>query len=135
MPADANKTLEEIYSDPFQFHGLINNHMVKMLSLTVDEMVAGALTRVMFSRERLERAKAALATVDVVGLQDHFSDCCEELHERFGFRMGAPVSVNRTETSPVASAFQERIAHDNALDVELYKFACELVEARRRERH
>ena len=35
-PKDRSKKLEEIYEDPLRFHGLIHNHMVKMLSLTVE---------------------------------------------------------------------------------------------------
>ncbi|GIU89464.1 MAG: hypothetical protein KatS3mg010_0563 [Acidimicrobiia bacterium] len=34
-----------------------------------------------------------------------------------------PELANRTEPVEVAPAFAERIAHDNALDVELYEFA------------
>ena len=68
-PEDAELTLEEVYDDDLRFHGLIHNHMTKMLSLTPEEMNEGVLTRVEFTPERLERAKERLAGVDVVGLQ------------------------------------------------------------------
>ena len=38
---------------------LVRNHMVKMLSLTVEEMTDGAMTNVDFDRHRLERASNA----------------------------------------------------------------------------
>jgi len=122
-PADRGKTLEEIYENRFRFNAFVHNHMVKMLSLTSDEMTRGALTRVVFTPDRLERAKAQLATVDLVGVQESFDAFCAALSARFGFRLGAPVFVNRTEPVLATAAFQRRIAQDNALDVELYEMA------------
>lgn len=135
-PADGHKRLEEIYEDPFRFHGLIHNHMVKMLSLTTAEMemTSGALTFVTFTPDRLERAKAQLERVDVVGLQPHFDEFCAELHDRFGFELGAPVFRNLSEPTFVSSAFRDRIAADNALDVELYEWATHHVASRKQRR-
>ena len=56
-PQDRERSFEAIYDDPLRFHGLIHNHMVKMFSLTSDEMTDGVLTRVDFTEDRLERAK------------------------------------------------------------------------------
>ena len=128
---DRNKPLEEIYADPFRFHGLVHNHMVKMFSLTPSEMTDGVLTRVDFSRDRLERAKERLATVDVVGLQERFDEFCEELTCRFGWRLGEPVRSNRTEATEASEAFRSRIAEDNSMDAELYDFARRLCKQRR----
>jgi hypothetical protein len=121
-PEDADRPLEDIYSDPLRFE-LVHNHMVKMFSLSVDEMTDGALTHVTFSRERLDRAKERLAAVDVVGVQEHFDDFCETLRLRYGWDLGAPLFMNRTKPVDVAEPFRRRIADDNALDVELYEFA------------
>jgi hypothetical protein len=126
-PQDRDKTLEEIYDDPARFHGLIHNHMVKMLSLTTSEMTRGALTVVVFTPDRLARAKAQLACVDVVGLQERFEDFCAELHHRFGIELGDPVVRNRTEPTVVSRSFRERIAADNAADIELYEWAQRLL--------
>ena len=38
------KPLEEIYADPIKFRCLIQNHMVKMLAITREEMTDGVLT-------------------------------------------------------------------------------------------
>jgi hypothetical protein len=122
-PEDRDKSLEEIYDDPFRYQGLIHNHMVKMFSLTTETMTAGALTRVDFQPHHLEAAKERLASVDVVGSQDRFEEFCAELQRRYGWELGPPEFANRTEPVEVGERFRARIAEDNAYDVELYEFA------------
>jgi hypothetical protein len=121
-PEDRDRSLEEIYEDPVRF-ALVHDHMVKMLSLSVNEMTDGALTPVEFDRDRLRRAQARLETVDVVGFQESFDDFCAQLTERFGWDLGPPIFMNRSEPVDVSDAFRKRIASDNALDIELYEFA------------
>ncbi len=129
--ADRARSLEEIYDDPSRFHGFVENHMTRMLSLTPAEIADRAmLTRVRMGRERLERAKEALARVDAVGLQERFEAFCDELSARFGWQLGEPEVVNASAPTEVSDAFRARIAEENALDVELYEFAKELVESR-----
>jgi Sulfotransferase family len=130
-PDESERSLETIYEDPLRFHGLIHNHMVKMFSLTTAEMTDGVLTRVEFTPDRLDRAKNALARVDVVGLQPTFDEFCESLTRRFGWNLGDLTHVNRTEHIEVSDAFRDRIAEDNAMDVKLYAFAQQLLEQRR----
>jgi hypothetical protein len=125
--ADRHKSLEEIYDDPFRFHGLAHNHMTKMLSLRPEEMTDGMLTRVDFDRDRLERAKEALAGIDAVGLKERLEDFCDELSARFGWRLGEPETVNTSAPVEVAESFRARIAEDNAFDIELYEFARRLL--------
>jgi hypothetical protein len=149
-PEDRHKPLEEIYSDPELFDGHVHNHMVKMFSLTPDEATARIdaghgrspwmLTRVEFTLERLERAKAKLASVDALGLQERFEEFCDELTRRFGWNLGPPEHLMRGD--PVAQSeamervpdrFRSRIAEDNAMDIELYEFGRRLYERRRAE--
>lgn len=123
-PADADKSLEEIYDDPFRFHGLAHNHMTKMLSLTLDEMTDDMLTHVEFTPERVAGAKAALEGIDVVGVQDRFDDFCHALNDRFGWSLSdRPRFANRTEPVEVSASFRERIAADQWADTELYELA------------
>jgi hypothetical protein len=131
MGAHAATPLEPLYDDPTLFRWLVQNHMVKMLSLDVREMTHGALTIVPFARERLAIARQRLATIDVVGLQEEFEDCCQEIESRFALRLGSPLFVNLTRHQPVSPEFRTRIARDNVLDVELYESARELVHTRR----
>lgn len=126
-PADKDKPLEEIYEDPFRYDSLLHNHMVKMFGLTTDEMTDGMLTTVDFTPELLERAKAGVETIDVLGVQEDFEGFCAQLEARFGWPLGAPFHANRTDAVDVDSAFRARIAADNAMDVELYEHACRIV--------
>ncbi len=132
-PNEKDQPLEALYEDPMRFHGLIHNHMVKMFSLSPEEILAGGgvLNHVdPFTRERLDEAKARLASVDVLGLQDHYEDFCRELTERFGWQLGPTVRANTTKPVAVDPVFRRRIAADNALDVELYEHARALWESR-----
>jgi hypothetical protein len=130
-PADREAPLEAIYDNSFRFHGLVHNHMVKMFSLTPEDMTDGVLTRVQFTPERLALAKERLASVDALGLQRDLEEFCDELSRRFGWRLGEPLHANRTEAFEVSDAFRARIAEDNAMDVELYEFAERIYEERR----
>jgi len=129
-PADADLTLEEVYDDELRFHGLIHNHMTKMLSLTPDEMTDGVLTRVEFTTERLERAKERLAGVEVVGLQEEFDAFCAELSERFGWTLDDRLSPKQKPPLELEPGFRDRILEDNAHDFELYDFGRRLVAER-----
>jgi hypothetical protein len=132
-PGDQDVPLEAVYGDEFRFRSMVHNQMVKMFSLTVDEMTGGMLTTVDFTPQHLERAKQRLGDVDVVGLQERFEPFCDELERRYGWDLGPPLVANRTAPTDVTSSFRARIAADNALDVELYEHARELVADRRRE--
>jgi hypothetical protein len=113
---------------------IIRNHMVKMLSLTVDEVTSAALVMpVEFDQARLERAKANLRDrIDVFGLQEQFDAFCADISNRFGWDLGVPRFANRTQRSPVSDALRERIVEDNRADGELYDFARQLWEERRK---
>jgi hypothetical protein len=129
-PADRNKSFEEIYEDQFRFDSLIHNHMVKMFTLTKEDMTDGMLTKVDFTLDHLERAKQRLATVDVLGLQEHFEEFCAELTRRFGWDLGEPLWANRTQPADFSPELVERIERDNALDIEFYGFARSLYRER-----
>jgi hypothetical protein len=130
--ASEDTPLIEIYEDPFRFRHMIQNHMVRTLSLSPEEMMDhdGVLTPVPYTRERLERAKEALAHLDLFGLQDRFEEVCDELSRRFGLEFARPVWSNTTEPTAVPDGLADRIAEDNALDMELYRFGRDLYEER-----
>ena len=119
-------TLEEIYDDPLR-QLMIRNHMVKMLSLRTDEMTDGVLSSCDFTPARLERAKEALTTIDVVGIQSRFDQFCAALERRFGWSLGPETIANRSRPAApdeVSDEFRARILEENAADVALYEFAC-----------
>jgi hypothetical protein len=130
--ATEDTPLVEIYEDPFRFDAMIHNHMVRMLSLAPDEMGPGdgVLATVPYTSERLDLAKAALKGLDLFGLQEHFDEFCTELGQEYGLDVGAPLRVNVTAPAPTPTGLEERIANDNALDMELYEYARRLYEER-----
>ena len=65
-----------------------------------------------------------------MGLQERFDEFFGWLIARFGWQLGEPETLNTTDPVDVPQSFRDRIAEDNALDVELYEFAEELVESR-----
>ena len=122
--------LREIYEDA-GLRDIIRNHMVKMLSLTVEEMGAAPLTQsVAFDDARLDRAKRNLEGIDVVGLQERFDDFCAELEARFGWDLGPPRFANRTAHRPAPDGLREQITADNEMDAELYRHAVRLIDER-----
>jgi len=126
-PRFRDASLEEVYADPVCRDGLIRDHMVRMLSLRVDEMTDGALTRIEVDDDRLAVAKANLAErIDVLGLQEHFEELCADLARRFGWDLGPAQFANRTSPGDASPALRARIREDNAKDVELYAFAADL---------
>ena len=130
VAGDRHLSLTEIYEDPFRFHGLVHNHMVKMFSLTAQEMTAGALTPVEFTEERLDAAKKGLETVDVIGVQEDYPGFCTQLRRSFGWRLGKERHLNRSQSDAPEAELAERIRTDNAHDIELYRFALELITRR-----
>ena len=125
------RTFEDIYADE-SLTDIIRNHMVKMLSLTIDELESAPLVMpVEFDHTRLEQAKSNLRDrIDVFGLQEHFDDFCADVSSRFGWDLGAPRFANRTQRAPVSDALRRQIAEDNAFDMELFDFAQQLWEER-----
>ena len=78
--------------------GLVRDHMVRMLSLTVEEMTAGALTQVVVDESRLKQAKENLvARIDVMGIQEEFEQFCDQLSTRFGWDLGPAHVANQTD--------------------------------------
>lgn len=126
-PRLADHSLEEVYADPVTTSGLVTNHMVKMLSMTVEEMTDGALSPITVDDTHLARARERLEhDIDVMGLQEHFDAFCADLEAAFGWDLGPPLFMNRTAPAPGSAALREQIRADNAADIRLHRFAVEL---------
>jgi hypothetical protein len=86
--------------------------------------------------ERLARAKQNLATVDVVGVNEAFSDFIAELRRRFGWWADGSEYDARANVSSepwvATEALRARIAREGANDQALYDHARELIAARAR---
>ncbi len=131
-PQFAESALEEIYEDPLCREALLRNHMVRMLSMTTDEMTDGVLTQVPVDDTRLETARRNLHDrIDTVGVQEDFEAFCRVLTARYGWKLGPSHRANQTAPVETSDAFRQRIAVDNAMDAELYRSAVELWQKRK----
>ena len=127
--ADWDLTLEKMYEEPAHvghFRHFTGNHMVKMLSLRTKEMTEGMLTLVDLDRDRLDRAKEALAEMDEFGFQEDLEGFAQRLERLWGWRLGDPRHDHPTKPIEVSASLRARIAEDTALDRELYEYAREL---------
>lgn len=129
-PRFAEMSMTDAYAVPQNLFGAIHNQMVKMLGMTTSELTAGAMSFVVCNEDHLARAKSVLDAMDVVGVQPDFSAFIAELEHTYGWDVGEPAHVNTTSPVPVDPEFTARIAHDSALDVELYRYAQQLVAER-----
>jgi hypothetical protein len=71
--------------------------------------------------------RSTLIRIETFGLQEEFEEFCQELAARFGWDLGEPAMfANRTAAAGASDVLRERITHDNAFDVQLYRFARDL---------
>lgn len=132
-PRFAEAELEEIYEDPVSTGELLRNHQVKMLGMTLDEMVDGALSPIEVDQRRVEAACTNLEhRIEVMGLQEEFEGFCDHLAATFEWDLGPSVFMNRTKAAPSSEALRRRIASDNEPDLQLYDFARDLWNRRTR---
>lgn len=130
----AARTIEEIYENPFVFDPLIHNHQTKIFSMTPADDPQTYMDVIDVDHTRLELAKANLAEVDVLGVIERFDDFLDEVEASFGWTIVRGARKNatpETDLAPIAPSLRRRIAEDNAIDMELYEHARELVELRR----
>jgi len=84
------------------------------------------------SQEQLERAKDNLRSCAVVGLTERFDETLLLLRKTFGWKMPFYQRINVNRRRPPAEELPPetlaQILADNALDTELYQFACDLFE-------
>jgi len=128
-PTKRPLSLEQIYDGPYDFPLLIRNYQTKLFAMRLtDEAPDRAhLADIEIDAERLEAAKANLATVDVIGLQHRFGEFLRQLEHRYGWTFGAEHQQRvATEDWPVSASLRQRIVDDNQVDLEFLGFAEEL---------
>ena len=116
----------EAYSVPQNLFGNLHNQMVKTLGMAAEENTAGILTFLPCTELHLERAKAALESMAVVGVQSDYAGFLEDLTDTFGWKVGKPVRTNTTVSEPVDQSFLDLVARDNHLDAALHDHAAEM---------
>jgi hypothetical protein len=130
-------SLEEVYEQPLVFDPLVLNHQTKLFSMTEADEPGGYMHPIDVDDRRLQLAKQNLAEVDVVGITERYDAFIDEVTRRYGWRVSADARLNAApvdEGFEVSDALRRRIAEDNAIDVELYEFARQLIAERGRSR-
>ncbi len=129
----ASWPLEQVYEHPDNFEPLIHNHQTKIFSMTVDDPLDTFRDVIEIDDARLELGKRNLERLDVLGVNERYSDFLDDVDARFGWRVPVGARVNKARADDdrvVSDAFRRRIAEDNAYDVALYDHALALVAAR-----
>jgi hypothetical protein len=150
-PAGGPRSIEAIYDQPSMRRTLIQDYQAKLFGMSRDDWSQqvtnirmlhperehpGHLAHMMaipVDDDRLARAKANLARIDLLGLQHDLGALLDVLRDRYGWSI--PQEHRHRQSAPgpdVPESFRRRIAADNPADVELWEAAVELVEERRR---
>jgi hypothetical protein len=137
QPYMASQSVEEVYADPIVFEPLIHNHQTKIFSMRASDAPDSYMDVIDVDRSRLAIAKDNLERIDVLGLTERYDDFLDEVAARFGWDVERDARANATpadDIQPVGESLRRQIAVDNALDVELYEHAQQLLDLRRSRR-
>jgi hypothetical protein len=119
-------SLEEIYEDPWQRAIAISNYQTKVFAMTPDDPVHSIMDGLEIDERRLAIAKANLAAVDIVGLNDRYDEFLAAVTRHFGWT-SFPVPDQRvSQPTPVPRSLARRIADDNPFELEFYEYARDL---------
>ena len=132
-PPGEGLTLEEIYANPLVYESLILNHQTKIFSMTADDTLDTYMDVIDVDQRRLALAKQNLTKVDVVGVTEKYNDFLDILAKRTGWDIQRQLRKNETppeDIGPVSDDLRRQIAADNAIDIEFYEYAKELIASR-----
>jgi hypothetical protein len=119
--------LEEIYERDLVRAAFVDNFQTKQFAFTREDAPESCLTALEIDHDRLRIAMSNLDSVDVVGTTERFDAFLNEIRRRFGWRAAELGNRNVSrERWDVSTAFRDRIAHDNRLDIAFYEHAKEL---------
>jgi len=130
-PEFAKASLEQIYDNEEIFPGQILNHQTKIFAVPVDSDILEGFRPFHVGEEEFERAKKHLEMVDVIGIQEDMPAFLRALSSRFGWTiLDEDVRENVGNKQKVSPGLRQRIAEDNAIDIEFYRYARQLIEQR-----
>lgn len=137
LPKWASFTLEEVYAHPRVHEPLVLNHQTKIFSMRASDQPDSYMDVIHVDEARLALAKENLANVDIVGLTERYDDFLDQVEARFGWAVEREAVANATpadDDAPISDELRRQIIEDNAIDLELYEYAKQLVEGRRARR-
>jgi hypothetical protein len=130
-PERSGLSLEEIYDHPFDFPCFIHNHQAKVFAMTLDDKLESFMDRIEMTPQRLETAKEHLASVDLLGLQERSDEILDLVARRYGWTVDVVADQHvSTGDWEIPAGLLERIAEDNAADIEFYEYGRRLYDDR-----
>jgi hypothetical protein len=124
-------TLDQLYDDDNMFPRLIHNHQTKLFSITAADRPQSYRDEISVDGARLRLAQQNLERVDLIGLTERYGEFVATARARFGWQLSEQTRLNTAgPASDDTSALRDRIAADNAIDMELYAYARTLVARR-----
>ena len=116
-------SLEQIYEDPWHRPLAMLNYQARVFALSPDDDPFTVMNPIEIDADRLSAAKARLAAVDVVGLQERYDEFATRVCDRLGWPR-RPFPHHRVgEPGNAPPSFRRRIEDDNRADLELYEYA------------
>ena len=109
----------------------IENYQTRVFAITPEDGCRSIMDGIDIDDQRLSVAKANLRAVDILGLNDHYDEFLAEVARRFGWSRFPSPNRRVSEKTDVPSSLRNRIAEDNAYELEFYEYARELYFDRR----
>lgn len=133
LPEMRDRTLEQVYDDPWQHGFFINDYQVHQFAKRPgDDLLHIGLVQI--DDGRMDLALRNLERIDVVGLQEEYADFERRAVEALGWEWTEVARLRTSEDrEPVPEGLRERIREDNAADIAFYERAVELVRRRAHE--
>ena len=126
-------SLEAVYENPVIYETLVHNHQAKLFALTVEDQPADYLHIIDVTPARLDDAKERLHGFDSFGLTEAYDEYITDVSRQFGWEFGdIPNQQVGGKPYDMSESFRNRIADDNAADIEFYEYARGLYRARRK---
>lgn len=122
-----DRSLEEIYDDPWKHPMLIRNYQSKLFSMTEDDTLETQLDVIDVDEARLAIAVAQLESVDVLGVHERYDDFVERVAKRGRWLLGPTPRLLASAGGDVPATLRDRIAEENEMDVRFYDHAVQLV--------
>ena len=128
---NAERTTEELYADPMLYAMFIADYQTKLFALEESDRPTSHRHIVDMDQSRLTVAMERLATVDTLGLHSDYESFLGRVESERGWQI-SDHEDRHVAPSPtiVTDDFRQRIASDNRIDIEFYRFAKDLVAER-----
>jgi hypothetical protein len=122
-PNHQQMTFEQIYEERGWIEGFATNHQTKVFSMGEDDDPRFCYQPMVVDEHRLDVAKANLATLDLIGTQERFTEFVDECGRRYGWPTTRGKRQRKSAGFPAHASLRRRIEADNEIDIEFYRFA------------